>query len=282
MYAVETVRMLADRGVLQAGDDRYELLGEVAELDIPPTLHALIAARLDALAAEDRGLLQDASVLGKSFTPDGLGAISGLARQSLEPRLRELARKEFLELDADPRSPERGMYTFTQAMIREVAYAHAGEGRPQRRDTSLRRTISSRSATTNWPRSSRPTTWRRSGSPPPDLRPTPWRPEPATGSSRRPIVRSPSGRPSRRSRTRSSRSTSPRKARSGRRSWRRRARRPRRRRRSLGARPSWMRRSRRTASEATSSRPPEPRRSSGRSSRPRTVGRKGRRRWRRR
>ena len=123
MYAVETVRMLADRGVLRAGADRYETLGEVAELDIPPTLHALIAARLDALAAEDRGLLQDASVLGKSFTPNGLAAISGEAREALEPRLRELTKKEFLELDADPRSPERGMYTFTQAMIREVAYA---------------------------------------------------------------------------------------------------------------------------------------------------------------
>ena len=93
MYAVETVRMLADRGVLQAGADRYELLGEVAELDIPPTLHALIAARLDALAVEDRGLLQDASVLGKSFTPNGLAAISGQAREALEPRLRELTQE---------------------------------------------------------------------------------------------------------------------------------------------------------------------------------------------
>jgi len=123
MYAVETVRMLADRGVLHAAEGAYEPVGEVGELDIPPTLHALIAARLDGLAPEDRGLLQDASVLGKSFTLDGLAAIAGLAAPELEPRLRELTRKEFLELDADPRSPERGMYTFTQSMIREVAYA---------------------------------------------------------------------------------------------------------------------------------------------------------------
>ena len=45
LYAVETVRMLADRGALEARDDAYVLVGEVGTLDIPETLHALIAAR---------------------------------------------------------------------------------------------------------------------------------------------------------------------------------------------------------------------------------------------
>jgi tetratricopeptide (TPR) repeat protein len=123
LYAVETVRMLADRGILEAHDDAYELVGEVGELEIPETLHALIAARLDALAPEQRALLQDASVVGMSFTIEGLSAVAGEDPQRMEQRLRELVRKEFLELELDARSPERGQYTFLQALIKEVAYS---------------------------------------------------------------------------------------------------------------------------------------------------------------
>jgi class 3 adenylate cyclase/tetratricopeptide (TPR) repeat protein len=123
LYAVETVRMLADRGVLEARDDAYELVGEVGELEIPETLHALIAARLDALAPEQRALLQDASVVGMSFTIEGLAAVAGEDPEQVERRLRELVRKEFLELELDARSPERGQYTFLQALIKEVAYS---------------------------------------------------------------------------------------------------------------------------------------------------------------
>lgn len=123
LYAVETVRMLADRGVLEPRGDAYELVGHLGELDIPGTLHALIAARLDALPAADRTLLQDAAVLGKSFTIEALAAVAGGERAGLEPRLRELAKKEFLVQEVDPRSPERGQHTFLQSLIREVAYS---------------------------------------------------------------------------------------------------------------------------------------------------------------
>jgi class 3 adenylate cyclase/predicted ATPase len=123
LYAVETVRMLADRGVLEPRGDAYELIGDLGTLEIPDTLQALIAARLDALPAEDRGLLQDAGVLGKSFTVESLASVVGIDREALEPRLRELARREFLVQEKDPRSPERGQYAFLQSLIREVAYS---------------------------------------------------------------------------------------------------------------------------------------------------------------
>jgi hypothetical protein len=122
LYAVETIRMLADRGVLRAGADAYELVGDLGELHVPETLHALIASRLDALGLEDRALLQDATVLGKSFTLDALSAVTGADAASLEPRLQGLVRKEFLIHEADPRSPERGQYGFVQSIIREVGY----------------------------------------------------------------------------------------------------------------------------------------------------------------
>ncbi len=122
LYAVETIRMLADRGVLRAGDRAYELVGDLGEIQVPETLHALIASRLDGLGPEDRALLQDAAVLGKSFTLDALSAVTGADPGPLEPRLLDLTRKEFLVFEADPRSPERGQYAFVQSLIREVAY----------------------------------------------------------------------------------------------------------------------------------------------------------------
>ena len=122
LYAVETIRMLLAEGRLERDDDVYRPVGDVGALAIPDTLRSLIASRLDALDAPDRALVQDASVLGRSFQPAALAAITGSDEADLEPRLRTLVRRELLELVADPRSPERGQYGFLQALIREVAY----------------------------------------------------------------------------------------------------------------------------------------------------------------
>ncbi len=120
LYAVETVRMLIDRGALVQEGDVYRPVGPIESLDVPETLHALIAARLDALAPAERRLLQDASVLGKTFTAEGLAAISGTARP--DALLQTLVRKEILGLQSDPRSPEHGQYGFLQDLVRHVAY----------------------------------------------------------------------------------------------------------------------------------------------------------------
>jgi class 3 adenylate cyclase/tetratricopeptide (TPR) repeat protein len=122
LYAVETVRMLVADGKLRLEGEVYVPAGDLTELAVPETLTALIAARLDGLAPADRSLLQDAAVLGQSFTLDSLAAVSGEAHSALEGRLRALVRGELLALEADPRSPERGQYRFVQALIREVAY----------------------------------------------------------------------------------------------------------------------------------------------------------------
>ncbi len=121
LYAVETVRMLLDRGLLTQEGSAYRLTGEVDALEVPETLHALIAARLDGLSAEERRLLQDAAVLGKTFTKDALTALSGPG-VDVEPLLTALARKEVLGVQADPRSPEHGQYGFLQDLVRHVAY----------------------------------------------------------------------------------------------------------------------------------------------------------------
>ena len=122
LYAVETVRMLLAEGRIVLEDGAYRPAGDYGDLAVPETLTALIASRLDALEPADRTILQDAAVLGQSFTIAGLGVVSGMAEEDLVVRLRSLAQREFLHADVDPRSPERGQYGFVQALIREVAY----------------------------------------------------------------------------------------------------------------------------------------------------------------
>jgi class 3 adenylate cyclase/tetratricopeptide (TPR) repeat protein len=121
LYAVETVRMLLDRGLLVADGPAYRLTGPVEALEVPETLHALIAARLDGLSADERRLLDDAAVLGKTFTTDALAALAG-ADKEIEPLLASLVRKEVFGVQADPRSPEHGQYGFLQDLVRHVAY----------------------------------------------------------------------------------------------------------------------------------------------------------------
>ena len=117
LYAIELVRMLHGHDGEAAGAI------DPTRLELPTTLQALVGARLDALDAEDRSLVQVAAVLGQSFTLPALVAVADRPADDLEPRLRSLVRREILAVDSDPRSPERGQYGFVQSVIREVSLA---------------------------------------------------------------------------------------------------------------------------------------------------------------
>jgi tetratricopeptide (TPR) repeat protein len=135
LYAVETIRMLVEEGRLEEAGGSYRLVGDLGELHVPETLHALIAARLDAVDSADRAILQDGAILGQTFTIAALAALTGTTAEALEPRLRSLVQRELLVIDTDPRSPERGQYGFTQALVREVA--HGTMSRKDRRERHL-------------------------------------------------------------------------------------------------------------------------------------------------
>ena len=122
LYAVETVRKLLLDGRIERSGDAFLPVGDLNHLEVPDTLNALISARLDSLEADARAIVQDAAVLGQTFSVAALGGVSGAPAAELEPRLRELVRGEVLVQNRDPRSPERGQYGFVQALIREVAY----------------------------------------------------------------------------------------------------------------------------------------------------------------
>ncbi|MGH7418892.1 MAG: ATP-binding protein, partial [Candidatus Rokuibacteriota bacterium] len=122
LYAVETVRMLIDRGQVVPEGDRYALAGQIDRLAVPETLQALVAARIDANDPADRAILADAAIVGQSFTLPALAGITGQADTALGAALDRLVRRELLIRDDDPRSPERGQYRFVQAIVREIAY----------------------------------------------------------------------------------------------------------------------------------------------------------------
>ncbi|MFO7572803.1 MAG: adenylate/guanylate cyclase domain-containing protein [Gaiellaceae bacterium] len=122
LYAVETVRMLLNRGQLEQAEGAYRVVGEIESLEVPETLHALVASRIDALEPDERRLVQDASILGKTFVLDALASVAGRPREEIEPTLQTLVRKEILYLENDPRSAERGQYGFLQDLVRRVAH----------------------------------------------------------------------------------------------------------------------------------------------------------------
>jgi hypothetical protein len=126
LFAVETVRALIDRDAVIPRDGRY-VPADGVEVDLhsigaPASLQALVAARLDALTVDERHLVADASVLGASFTRDGLAAVSPES-VDLDGVLASLQRKEILAVQTDRFSAERGQYRFVQGVVRQVAYA---------------------------------------------------------------------------------------------------------------------------------------------------------------
>lgn len=146
LYAVETIRMLQDRGVLVQEGARYVVAGDTSDLEVPETLHALVASRLDGLSAVERSLLQDASVLGQSFTAPAAATLTGFAEADVQRVLDRLVVKQILARDDDPRSPEHGQYAFLQGLLRTVAY-----GTLSRRARKAKHVAAARQLEETWP-----------------------------------------------------------------------------------------------------------------------------------
>ncbi|GMQ97889.1 MAG: adenylate/guanylate cyclase domain-containing protein [Acidimicrobiia bacterium] len=123
LHAVEFIRMLVNSEQLVRHGDVYVFEEGDGELALPDSLNAIIGARLDRLDEYEQELIQDASVLGYVFSLTALAPLRGETVEALEPTMRDLVRRELLEFNEDPRSPERGQYRFVQGLIMEVAYA---------------------------------------------------------------------------------------------------------------------------------------------------------------
>ncbi len=122
LFAVETIRALANRGVLGEREGRLALVGDLGDLDVPASLGSLLAARLDALEPEERGLVKAMSVLGGAFPIAAAAALGDVPADRLDEVLGALVRKQVLMIRADPLSPDSGQYAFVQGLLRTVAY----------------------------------------------------------------------------------------------------------------------------------------------------------------
>jgi len=123
LFAEEIIRMLIDRGVIRASEaSLWELIGSVEEAEVPRSIQALVAARLDSLPAEEKAILQDASVIGRTFWAGALQRLSDLSDERVREALGGLQVKGLVALrEASTWSGEQE-FAFHHLVIRDVAY----------------------------------------------------------------------------------------------------------------------------------------------------------------
>jgi class 3 adenylate cyclase/tetratricopeptide (TPR) repeat protein len=109
LYAEQYARMLSERR-------------DVDELPLPESVQGIIAARLDALPAAEKRLLQDASVIGEVFWTGSVGFLQGVESWELEEPLHGLERKDFLQRARRSSVAGSTEYSFGHVLVRDVAY----------------------------------------------------------------------------------------------------------------------------------------------------------------
>jgi len=125
-FLEESVRALVETGALAGERGTYRVVRTLGGLEVPDTVEAVLAARIDRLGPEDRRLLESASVVGKDVPLALLEAVAGLATETLHAGLARLQAAEFLYEVALFPEPE---YTFKHALTQEVAYGRLLQAR---------------------------------------------------------------------------------------------------------------------------------------------------------
>src|SRR3954451_24542549 len=113
--------MLQDRALLVPGACGWTVAEEI--VDLPESLHGIIAARLDTLTADERSLIHDAAVVGKTAW---VGAVCALTERSLgqvDELLHGLERKQLLQRIRRSSIQGETEFQFGHALTREVAYS---------------------------------------------------------------------------------------------------------------------------------------------------------------
>ena len=139
-FAEEMVRDLAERGVLEGERGSYRCRTDVAEVRVPATVEAVIAARIDRLEPAAKQTLSAAAVIGSHFGPDLLASLG------IDPVLEALVEAELID---QVRFTSPAEYAFRHPLIQAVAY----ESQLKSERAKLHRL---------WPRPSRPVTRDRS------------------------------------------------------------------------------------------------------------------------
>jgi class 3 adenylate cyclase/tetratricopeptide (TPR) repeat protein len=134
LFLEESVRTLVETGALAGEPGAYRLVRPAASIQMPATVQAILAARIDRLRPELKRLLQAAAVVGKDVPVTLLAAVAEMADDALHPALGELQTAELLY---EARLFPDLEYTFKHALTHEVAY----NGVLQERRRALHATI---------------------------------------------------------------------------------------------------------------------------------------------
>jgi tetratricopeptide (TPR) repeat protein len=124
LFVEEVVAMLIDDGALSSGGDDGSRAAKLATVAVPPTIQALIAARLDRLRPGERAVLEAASIEGKQFARERLKAlVSDSVSAEVDVHVRALTRKDLIRLVG----ASEDVFRFRHQLIRDGAY----EGMPK-------------------------------------------------------------------------------------------------------------------------------------------------------
>jgi class 3 adenylate cyclase/tetratricopeptide (TPR) repeat protein len=122
LFVEETLSMLMDDGLLQRDNGHWVAAGDLSAVRMAPSIQALIAARLDRLAGDERHVIERAAVEGKVFHQGSVRSLAeGPARERVGPCLLALVRKELIQPDTAAFAGEDG-FRFRHVLIREAAY----------------------------------------------------------------------------------------------------------------------------------------------------------------
>jgi tetratricopeptide (TPR) repeat protein len=120
LFAEQLLRMLVDEGAVEETDGTWQFTEELADVQVPPTIQALLASRLDTLGGSERWVFEPASVVGYVFAEE---AVAALAPPEVAPRvpteLSTLAQKHLVRRVEDGAD---GAHRFHHIMIRDTAY----------------------------------------------------------------------------------------------------------------------------------------------------------------
>jgi class 3 adenylate cyclase/tetratricopeptide (TPR) repeat protein len=122
LFVEEMLEMLIDDGMLERRNGSWVATRDLTDLDVPPTIHVLLAARLDRLSGEERSVVERAAIEGKLFHRGAVAELSpDRARPHVTAHLLSLVRKELVRPD-EPDFVDEDAFRFRHLLIRDTAY----------------------------------------------------------------------------------------------------------------------------------------------------------------
>ena len=122
LFVEEMLSMLVDDGVIVRAEGRWATTRDLASVPVPPTIHALLGARLDRLTAAERSVIERASVEGKVFHQGSIAALaSERVRPAIATHLATLVRRDLIRPDQTAFAADRA-FRFRHLLIRDAAY----------------------------------------------------------------------------------------------------------------------------------------------------------------